>query len=656
MMKYIFMGFALGPVFSSCSPTYALILAIILPAWFLFGLTALISYTLWLAVILFAIAVFGQRLIKNLKWASDPNGLFKKILWVIFILVGLAIFTWYDKKVEAAILDAWFLNTTIFEQNIINELELDDIESDQVSLETSDTWTLSLWKEEAGWIKYWEKVFSWETCKEWTCGKEIEGSLSFLDPENILGTEKANEAENSIISKEWYKAPEFKWLINWINSDPIESIDDLKWKVVMLEFWTLGCINCINTHKHTQEMQEKYSDQGFTVLGLHAPEFAYEQLIENVQKSVDEYGMTYPVAQDNDFATWKAYNNRYWPAFYLIDAEGNIRYTHFWEGKYNEKEQAIQELLQERDNTQNTESSEIEIAPQFLFQSDNLATNTSKSSIDLNLVLDGGPWKDGIPAINNPKFLSQKDAESQMKYLWENSRGIVLDIWGDQRYYSYDVLVWHEIVNDEIGWEKVSVTFCPLCGSAIVYDRNVNGRKINFGVSGKLYNSNLLMYDTHDETLWSQSLWEAVVWEQLGTKLRVVKSQLMSYSEFTNAFPDGVVISDETGFSRNYGNIPYGDYDENDALYFPVENDDARYGKKELFYIVNNDDESVAFHWDDLRELWEAEISVWDNTYKAKFWKGLADVTLNGEILPWYYEMWFSWINHNEGNKNVWSQ
>jgi len=129
MSKYIFMWFALGPVFSSCSPTYALILAIILPAWFLFWFLALVSYTLWLAAILFAIAIFGQKLIKNLKWASDPNGLFKKILWVIFILVWLAIATSYDKKIEAAILDAWFLNTTIFEQSIIDELELDDIES-----------------------------------------------------------------------------------------------------------------------------------------------------------------------------------------------------------------------------------------------------------------------------------------------------------------------------------------------------------------------------------------------------------------------------------------------------------------------------------------------------------------------------------------------
>jgi len=131
MFKYIFMWVSLGPVFSSCSPTYLLILATILPASFWVGFGALISYTLGLAVILLAIAIFGQKLIKNLKWASDPNGLFKKVLGFIFILVGIAIISWFDKKIEAKILDAWFLNTTNFEQSIIEELDLDEIENDE---------------------------------------------------------------------------------------------------------------------------------------------------------------------------------------------------------------------------------------------------------------------------------------------------------------------------------------------------------------------------------------------------------------------------------------------------------------------------------------------------------------------------------------------
>jgi len=125
------MGFALGPVFSSCSPTYALILAIILPAWFAFGILALGFYILGLAAILLAISVFGQKLIQRLKWASDPNGRFKKALGVLFILVGLAILTGVDKKIEAKILDSGFLNTTNFEQSVIDSFELEDMANDK---------------------------------------------------------------------------------------------------------------------------------------------------------------------------------------------------------------------------------------------------------------------------------------------------------------------------------------------------------------------------------------------------------------------------------------------------------------------------------------------------------------------------------------------
>lgn len=319
MTKYIFMGFALGPVFSSCSPTYALILAIILPAWFLIGFFALLSYTLWLAVILFAIAIFWQKLVKKLKWASDPNGKFKKILWVVFIFVGIAIITGYDKKIEAAILDAWFLNTTTFEQSIIDELELDEIESDdQASLEKKDNIELS-----------------WLQCADGSCNKEIEWSLNFLDPQNILSQHKS------------YSAPDFVWLDNWINSDPINSLTELRGQVVMIDFWTLGCINCINTHKETNLLYDEFHERGLEIIWLHAPEFAYERKIENVKKAVDEFNMKFPVATDNDFSTWKVYNNRYWPAFYIIDKQGNVRYTHFGEGGYEEKRDVIQQLLWE---------------------------------------------------------------------------------------------------------------------------------------------------------------------------------------------------------------------------------------------------------------------------------------------------------------------
>lgn len=326
MMKYIFMGFALGPVFSSCSPTYALILAIVLPAGFLFWFLALISYTLGLAMILLAISVFGQKLVKKLKWVSDPNSIFKKVLWVIFVLVWLAIISGFDKKIEIAILDAGFLNTTIFEQRIIDELELNDIEEKNTSLKKNSD----------------NREIIGQTCTKGSCSKEVEWSLRFLNPEDIL-----KSMEKRIVSETGYKAPEFTGLENWINSPWIDSIEDLQWKVVMVEFWTLWCINCTNTHKNTNTLYERYKDQGFTVIGLHAPEFAYEQKIKAVQDAVEKFEMKYPVAQDNNFATWKAFNNRYWPAFYLIDKEWYIRYTHFGENKYEQKEQAIQELLAE---------------------------------------------------------------------------------------------------------------------------------------------------------------------------------------------------------------------------------------------------------------------------------------------------------------------
>ncbi len=333
--------------------------------------------------------------------------------------------------------------------------------------------------------------------------------------------------------------------------------------------------------------------------------------------------------------------------FIFLNKEGNMQISLLWS---TEKNLDISKKLEKQED--------FPASGEQYFLPDRLKTDTSKHSIELDSILGGGPWKDGIPSINTPEFVSQEIAEKQMPYLLEDSRWIVLDIWGYQRYYSYDVLVWHEIVNDVIWWQKVSVTFCSLCGSAIVYDREVNGKEVNFWVSGKLYNSNLLMYDSYDETLWSQSLWKAVVWWQLGTKLTVMKSHLMTYDEFIENFPEGVVLSDDTGYFRNYGRIPYGDYNNSDDLYFPIDGAiDTSFHPKELFYIVNHHEHSLAFNWKDLRKQGTAEIRVWEDVYIASFNRGLADVTLDGEILPGYFEMWFSWINHNaENKKNIWSK
>jgi len=141
------------------------------------------------------------------------------------------------------------------------------------------------------------------------------------------------------------KAPDLVGGTNWIGTTPLSLQTELKGKVVLVDFWTYSCINCIRTFPYVTKWYEKYKDAGFVVVGVHSPEFEFEKKTQNVINAMEDFGITYPVVQDNDFAIWKAYNNRYWPAHYLIDAEGNIRYTHFGEGKYDETENAIRELL-----------------------------------------------------------------------------------------------------------------------------------------------------------------------------------------------------------------------------------------------------------------------------------------------------------------------
>jgi len=142
------------------------------------------------------------------------------------------------------------------------------------------------------------------------------------------------------------KAPEITGIHDWINTEPL-TLAELRGKVVLVDFWTYSCINCIRTFPHTREWHEKYKDYGFVFLGVHTPEFKFEKKKENVEREAEENNLTYPIALDNDYATWLAYNNRYWPAHYLIDAEGNIRYHHFGEGQYDKTESAIQQLLLE---------------------------------------------------------------------------------------------------------------------------------------------------------------------------------------------------------------------------------------------------------------------------------------------------------------------
>jgi thiol-disulfide isomerase/thioredoxin len=139
-------------------------------------------------------------------------------------------------------------------------------------------------------------------------------------------------------------APEFQNIDTWLNSRPLK-LDELRGKVVLVDFWTYTCINCLNHLPYVKDWNEKYKDKGLVVVGVHTPEFAFEKSTKNVQDAIKRLEIKHAVAQDNNYATWKAFKNQYWPAVYLIDKQGKIVYSHFGEGSYGETERKIQALL-----------------------------------------------------------------------------------------------------------------------------------------------------------------------------------------------------------------------------------------------------------------------------------------------------------------------
>ena len=184
------------------------------------------------------------------------------------------------------------------------------------------------------------------------------GSMMMSANNAMMSSNQAMSATNSMAMAAKPQAPKADDLpvestmpaldgaVQWLNSEPL-SVASLKGKVVLVDFWTYSCINCLRAIPYVKAWAEKYKDQGLVVIGVHAPEFAFEKNIDNVKKAVADLGITYPVAIDNDYAIWRAFNNQYWPAHYFIDASGKVRHHHFGEGEYDQSEHVIQQLLAE---------------------------------------------------------------------------------------------------------------------------------------------------------------------------------------------------------------------------------------------------------------------------------------------------------------------
>ncbi len=286
-------GAALGLVWSPCAgPILATIAALAATQSVNTGVVLVtIVYVIGVGIPLFFFALAGTHIFTKSRFLSQYTGRIQQIFGVIMIVTSVAIITNYDKVIQVKLLDAF--------------------------------------------PSYSQFLFELEG------NKDVKEQLDKLKNDELKIT---NPSDDEVSNEK--KAAEFVGIANWINTNPL-TMAELKGKVVLIDFWTYTCINCIRTLPHVTGWYEKYKNSGLVVVGVHTPEFEFEKNTKNVEGAIAQYKINYPVAQDNDYQTWRAYDNHYWPAKYLIDKDGVIRYTHFGEGKYEETDEKIQELLKE---------------------------------------------------------------------------------------------------------------------------------------------------------------------------------------------------------------------------------------------------------------------------------------------------------------------
>jgi len=412
-------GLALGPVFTTCSPTYLFIIATILPAGFLVGLIYLLGFTFGLALSLLLIAYFGGQLVNRITSHMGAANRIKQIFGTLIIVVGLAILTGYDKKLETAILDAGYGATINFEESLIERF-----------------------------------------------------------------APKANTSRAIVPT-----------------GTPAIDVPD--------------------------------------ALGRHFP-----------------------------------------------------------------------------------------------------LTDFSKADPKLEQAISGGPGKDGIPAIDQPSFISLQEFTHP-----DNIHAIVLTGKNTTKVYPYNILTWHEIVNDEIDETPVAITFCPLCGSAIVFNRTLpDGTVTTLGVSGSLLESNMIMYDRATENLWQQSTGKTLAGSFHPAELSLEPFQLLTMGEISKVYPNALVLSEDTGHRRDYGNNPYAGYEDDNRFVFEPSGIDTSFPPKTIMIVFRSNEVTFAAPWLALREAGAATVSSGNKSYTLVVSEaGELSITDASNIpYPFYFEMWFS--------------
>ncbi len=320
--------------------------------------TIILAYSLGTAIPMVCIMIGGQQLIRRIPFLLSGGRTLQGVLGSIMIMTALLIASGLDRRIQTAILTAFPRYGSG-----LTKLEQSAIISDQLSrlLPSADSRST---------------------------GKPMFETL-----------------------KDIQKAPEIIPGGEWINSEPL-TLSALSGNVVLIDFWTYSCINCQRTFPYLRKWWTDYKDSGLVIIGVHSPEFAFEKNSDNVRRAAEDFRLTYPIVQDNEFATWNAYENHFWPAKYLIDANGTIRYTHFGEGGYDETERMIQTLLKERGSstaTVNVENPAYRVyarTPETYLgyhrlennatieplQDDSSATYTAPDPVPYNTVAFSGTW------------------------------------------------------------------------------------------------------------------------------------------------------------------------------------------------------------------------------------------------------------------------
>ena len=401
------------------------------------------------------------------------------------------------------------------------------------------------------------------------------------------------------------------------------KLSDYSGKKVILNFWASWCPPCREEMPEFQKISENNPE--IVVLGVNLQESK-----EAIEAFTNKLGIKFPILLDPNGQVKEMYNVFTQPVTYFIDENGKIVDKKF--GALTVEE--IYEKVGNIKRSAELQTDEIKTLP-----------DGTKYIIHPSKFLSGGPPKDGTPSIDNPKFISVTGAN----WLSDDEIGLGIVYKNESRFYPFRILVYHEIVNDFIQNDPILVTYCPLCFTGIGFIRKIDNEPVEFGVSGKLYNSELVMYDRKTDSYWPQTLGKAVLGPSTGKLIKKIPTDTVKWGDWKKPHPDTKVLSKDTGFLRSYdGSNPYGSKgDFTDInLRFPLENEDSRLDAYEIVYGIEVNNKFKAYKRSDLEKKIRIEDTLGGEKIAIEFDKGLKSARASkesGEQIVVDTLFWFAW-------------